>query len=160
MSFGNQRNDGKVTQTAGLMHSYMVQPTISADRLLCSPVLVVLQEPGEKFGPRVKAQMFKRPELNVHCTSCGLVDKSTLSKYFKLFSKYPQAKDSVLLYDSYRGYVDQNNALRQSISNEFKEFTTRNNIEHIFTAPGQPSSNGQAENFVKTVKTPSTSCIL
>lgn len=41
---------------------------------------------------------------------------------------------------------------RQFTSNEFKIFTTNNNIKHIFTAPGQPSTNGQAENFVKTLK--------
>lgn len=41
---------------------------------------------------------------------------------------------------------------RQFTSNEFKEFTVQNGIQHIFTAPGHPSTNGQAENFVKTVK--------
>lgn len=34
---------------------------------------------------------------------------------------------------------------------EFENFIT-NNIDHIFTPPGHPATNGQAENFVKTFK--------
>lgn len=41
---------------------------------------------------------------------------------------------------------------RQFTSNDFRIFTENNQIKHIFTAPGHPSTNGQAENFVKTVK--------
>ncbi|KAJ0169187.1 hypothetical protein K1T71_015314 [Dendrolimus kikuchii] len=37
-------------------------------------------------------------------------------------------------------------------SQEFKVFLNRNGIEHIFTAPYHPSSNGAAENAVKTLK--------
>ncbi|XP_055307850.1 uncharacterized protein K02A2.6-like [Sitodiplosis mosellana] len=41
---------------------------------------------------------------------------------------------------------------RQFTSAEFQEFVKQNGINHIFTAPGNPSTNGQAENFVKTLK--------
>ncbi|XP_055916947.1 uncharacterized protein K02A2.6-like [Eupeodes corollae] len=41
---------------------------------------------------------------------------------------------------------------RQFTSNEFAEFIKNNHIKHIFTAPGHPATNGQAENSVKTVK--------
>lgn len=41
---------------------------------------------------------------------------------------------------------------RQFTSHDFKNFMKMNNIKHIFTAPGHPATNGQAENFVKTVK--------
>lgn len=41
---------------------------------------------------------------------------------------------------------------RQFTSDEFRIFTENNQVKHIFTAPGHPSTNGQAENFVKTVK--------
>ncbi|XP_055307289.1 uncharacterized protein K02A2.6-like [Sitodiplosis mosellana] len=40
----------------------------------------------------------------------------------------------------------------QFTSAEFQEFVKQNGINHIFTAPGNPSTNGQAENFVKTLK--------
>lgn len=37
-------------------------------------------------------------------------------------------------------------------SREFAEFTSGNRIQHVFSAPYHPSSNGAAENAVKTVK--------
>ncbi|XP_055307800.1 uncharacterized protein K02A2.6-like, partial [Sitodiplosis mosellana] len=41
---------------------------------------------------------------------------------------------------------------RQFTSAEFKHFLEMNGIVYIYTAPGHPSTNGQAENFVKTLK--------
>ncbi|XP_017461370.1 PREDICTED: uncharacterized protein K02A2.6-like, partial [Rhagoletis zephyria] len=41
---------------------------------------------------------------------------------------------------------------RQFTSSEFKNFTKKICITHIFTAPGHPATNGQAENFVKALK--------
>lgn len=35
---------------------------------------------------------------------------------------------------------------------EFNQFLRRNNIQHKFSAPGHPASNGQAERFVQEVK--------
>lgn len=40
----------------------------------------------------------------------------------------------------------------QLTSAEFEDFMKRNNIEQIFTSPGHPATNGQAENYVKTFK--------
>lgn len=37
-------------------------------------------------------------------------------------------------------------------SEEFAEFTRKNGIQHIFSAPGHPASNGLAERAVQTVK--------
>lgn len=41
---------------------------------------------------------------------------------------------------------------RSLISDEFEEFLSRNNIQHLTSPPYSPSSNGAAENSVKTVK--------
>ncbi|XP_037930885.1 uncharacterized protein K02A2.6-like [Teleopsis dalmanni] len=41
---------------------------------------------------------------------------------------------------------------RQFVSEEFKNFVNNNKINHILTAPGHPSTNGQAENFIKSLK--------
>ena len=42
---------------------------------------------------------------------------------------------------------------RQFTADEFQEFTKANNIRHIFSAPYHPSTNGEAERFVRTFKT-------
>lgn len=41
---------------------------------------------------------------------------------------------------------------RQFTSKEFEDYMNINNIRHVLTAPGHPATNGQAENFVKTLK--------
>lgn len=41
---------------------------------------------------------------------------------------------------------------RQFTSGEFKQFLENNGVKHILTAPGHPATNGQAENFIKTLK--------
>ncbi|XP_055922784.1 uncharacterized protein K02A2.6-like [Eupeodes corollae] len=64
----------------------------------------------------------------------------TIGKLRELFSRYG-IPDKI---------VSDNGT--QFKSAEFNDFTTRNNIEHIFTSPGHAATNGQAENFVKTFK--------
>ncbi|XP_055306782.1 uncharacterized protein K02A2.6-like, partial [Sitodiplosis mosellana] len=64
----------------------------------------------------------------------------TISKLRDLFSRYG-IPDRI---------VSDNGT--QLTSSEFNDFTTRNNIKHTFTSPGHPATNGQAENFVKTLK--------
>ncbi|XP_055306725.1 uncharacterized protein K02A2.6-like [Sitodiplosis mosellana] len=56
-----------------------------------------------------------------------------------------------LAIDSYSNILVQDNG-RQFTSAEFKHFLEMNGIVYIYTAPGHPSTNGQAENFVKTLK--------
>lgn len=41
---------------------------------------------------------------------------------------------------------------RSLVSDEFEEFLSRNNVQHLTSPPYSPSSNGAAENSVKTVK--------
>ncbi|XP_055918303.1 uncharacterized protein K02A2.6-like [Eupeodes corollae] len=64
----------------------------------------------------------------------------TIGKLRELFSRYG-IPDKI---------VSDNGT--QFKSAEFNDFTTPNNIEHIFTSPGHAATNGQAENFVKTFK--------
>lgn len=41
---------------------------------------------------------------------------------------------------------------RQFTSDNFNEFIKANGIKHSLTPPGHPATNGQAENFIKTLK--------
>lgn len=64
----------------------------------------------------------------------------TVSRLRELFSRY--------------GIVDTlvSDNGTQFTSHDFETFLSLNGIKHILTAPGHPSTNGQAENFVKTFK--------
>lgn len=64
----------------------------------------------------------------------------TIVKLREMFSRY--------------GLVDTlvSDNVPQFTSHEFRKFLSLNGIKHILTAPGHPSTNGQAENFVKTFK--------
>lgn len=64
----------------------------------------------------------------------------TITKLREMFSRYG-------LVDT---IVSDNG--RQFTSEEFQRFLLLNGINHKLTAPGHPSTNGQAENFVKTFK--------
>lgn len=64
----------------------------------------------------------------------------TIKKLNELFSRY--GSSDVLVSDNGTQFTSQ----------EFKIFTDRNGVRHILTAPGHPATNGQAENFVKTLK--------
>lgn len=76
-------------------------------------------------------EVFKTKDTNSHFT---------ISKLRELFCRYG-------LVDT---LVSDNGT--QFTSHEFQHFIKMNKINHILTAPGKPSTNGQAENFVKTVK--------
>ncbi|XP_055910799.1 uncharacterized protein K02A2.6-like [Eupeodes corollae] len=64
----------------------------------------------------------------------------TISKLRELFCRYGLV--DVLVTDNGRQFT----------SHEFSTFTKNNGVKHIFTAPGHPAANGQAENFVKILK--------
>lgn len=108
----------EVTQTSGLTHSYTLQPKVCANGTLLSPVFVVLQELNGIFGPRVRETMFRSNEIEVHCSSSGLVEKRLLVDYFKLFAKYPNTNGGVLIHDSYTGYADRE-YFRNYLPNDF-----------------------------------------
>lgn len=61
---GEKKVECVVQSITSTTHSYTIQPLISADGKLLSPLFLVLKEPSGKFGPVVEANLF-RPE-NVH----------------------------------------------------------------------------------------------
>jgi len=54
-----------------LTHSYTIQPAISADGKLHSPLLIVLQETNGKFGPIVKKNLYKVKNISVYPSNSG-----------------------------------------------------------------------------------------
>lgn len=60
LAFKGQQKVETLTQSLHAMtHSYTIQPLISANGVLLSPLLIVLQEKGGQFGPLVQQKMFK-----------------------------------------------------------------------------------------------------
>ena len=61
---GSRKIEAKVQSVGSTTHSYTIMPLISADGRLHSPMFVVLQESGDKFGPRVSEpgeNLFRSP---------------------------------------------------------------------------------------------------
>ncbi|CAD6235365.1 GSCOCG00012418001-RA-CDS, partial [Cotesia congregata] len=57
-------------------HSYTIQPTISADGKLLSPLFLVLKEPSGKFGPVVEITLFKTDNVYVVPSKSGKLTSS------------------------------------------------------------------------------------
>lgn len=68
-----------VQSVSATTHSYTIQPTISADGRLLSPLFLVLKEPTGKFGPIVEAHMFKPDNVYTMASKSG---KLTSGKFF------------------------------------------------------------------------------
>jgi hypothetical protein len=71
--------EGVVQSISSTTHSYTIQPTISVDGDLLSPLFVVLQEPNGKFGPRVKENLFQAPNIYV-TASVRKIDERTFNR--------------------------------------------------------------------------------
>jgi hypothetical protein len=100
--------EGVVQSISSTTHSYTIQPTISADGDLLSPLFVVLQEPDGKFGPRVEENLFQAPNIYVTASRSGKLTKEHLIEWFKnvYFANTPDK--SILLVDSWTTYNDKN----------------------------------------------------
>ena len=59
-------------------HRYTIQPTISADGKLLSPLYLVLKEPSGKFGPIVQETIFQPINVFVAASKSG---KLTFDKF-------------------------------------------------------------------------------
>ncbi|XP_046143462.1 uncharacterized protein LOC123988246 [Osmia bicornis bicornis] len=88
-------------------HSYTIQPTITADGRLLSPLFMVLQEANGQFGPIVQKTLFKPTNVYVTASKSGKLT----SAHFKIWLEevfFPNTKTtSVLLLDSWSGHCEQ-----------------------------------------------------
>jgi hypothetical protein len=76
-----------VQSVSSTTHSYTIQPLISADGRLLSPLYLVLKEKGGEFGPNVKKNLFKADNVHVEASSSGkLTTGKHIHKYFQTIS--------------------------------------------------------------------------
>jgi len=66
-----------------LTHSYTIQPLISADDILKSPLLIVLQEAGGYFGPMVQKSIYKADNILVFASKSRKLTSDLAIKWFE-----------------------------------------------------------------------------
>jgi hypothetical protein len=100
-------------------HSYTIQPTISKNGKLLSPLFIVLQEPTGSFGPRVMQTLFTAPNIYVRSSKSGKLTKEELKIWFTEVFFPAVGERSVLLLDSWTTYKDK--AMIKSVTPADKE---------------------------------------
>jgi hypothetical protein len=129
--WGSTEVEGVVQSISATTHSYTIQPTISKDGKLLSPLFIVLQEPEGKFGPRVQQELFSAPNIYVTASKSGKLTKDHLKVWFERVF-FPSVGDkSVLLLDSWTTYNDK--AMIKSVTPANKEL-------EILTIPPKTTS--------------------
>ena len=105
---GKKRVEAVAKSLSSLTHSYTIQPTISADGRLLSPLYIVLQEKDGKFPAKFDPKKDVPKNIFLQASSSGKLTKQHLLNWFaKVYFK--QAPDeSVLLLDSWTTYNDEN----------------------------------------------------
>lgn len=109
-----------VGSTAGTTHSYTIQPTISADGHLLSPMIVCLQEPSGSFGENVARGLHKAPNLYVVASKSGKMTKELILEWFRNVYFPIAPLSSILFVDSWTGFNDRNAIEKQNKTD--KEF--------------------------------------
>lgn len=66
-----------------LTYSYTIQPIISADGILKSPLLIVLQKTNREFGPIVEKSIYKADNICVYPSKSGKLTSNLVIKWFE-----------------------------------------------------------------------------
>ena len=104
---GTRRIETKVQSVNANTHSYTIQPLISMDGTLHSPMLIILQEKDGVFGPNVMKKMEKCDNLIIRCTRSGIVSKKVLHDWFLDHFFKVCGEKCLLLIDSLGSYKDR-----------------------------------------------------
>lgn len=102
-------------------HSYTIQPVISADGVLQTPMLVVLKEPTGNFGSQVFKKLKQRSNISVDCSKSGKLGKEHLKTWFEKVYFPNSPEKSLLLVDSWNVY--KNRELINSVKPENKSLS-------------------------------------
>lgn len=101
---GTQQVTGRVQSQGAMTHSYTIQPTVSMDGTLMTPLFIVLQEKDGVFGPIVSETMFKHPEIHPVASTSGKVTNAIIDGWTSdIFFKKAGSK-SLLIVDALKMY--------------------------------------------------------
>ena len=82
---GSKEIECVVQSISSTTYSYTIQPTISVDGKLLSPLYHVLKEMGGDFGPRVEKTLFKRTNVFVSASKSGKLTSGKNSLNYTFF---------------------------------------------------------------------------
>lgn len=100
---GTQKVECLAQSINSLTHSYTIQPIVSADGKLHSPLLIVLKEPDGKFGPLVQSTIYKADNIYVLPSKSGKLTSDIVTEWFKNVFLLAADTDSLLILDSWTG---------------------------------------------------------
>lgn len=104
---GKRRIEARVKSQSALTHSYTIQPLVSMDGTLHTPMLVVLQESNGVFGVRVMETMKKPPNLYLKAGRSHIVTKQIVQDWFTELHFPTAGEKSLLLVDALPAYKDR-----------------------------------------------------
>lgn len=102
-SVGEKSTLALVSSQNAITHSYTIQPIISMEGKLLSPLFLCLKEPSGKFGPIVSKNLRPAPNLRVHCSSSGKMTKELVTKFIMECLEPNVDQKCLLLFDSWKG---------------------------------------------------------
>lgn len=82
---GSKQVECLVQSVSSTTHSYTIQPTISAEGKLLSPLFIVLKEPTGKFGPVVETTIFKPSNVFLTASKSGKLTSGICIPYVLLY---------------------------------------------------------------------------
>ncbi|XP_071577354.1 uncharacterized protein [Temnothorax nylanderi] len=97
---GIKKVESVVQSISATTHSYTIQPTISADGRLLSPLFITLKEVTGTFGPRVQETLFNAPNIFVTASKSGKLTSNHVKTWLKDVFFPNVGPKSVLLLDS------------------------------------------------------------
>ena len=118
LSFKGELKIEALAQSLNSMtHSYTIQPLISANGTLLSPLLIVLQEKDGIFGPRIRKNLFTAENVYVLASKSGKLTSNLVQKWFTDIFLPSTNNESILLLDSWSG---QNSQMLNNLSTSGK----------------------------------------
>lgn len=113
---GSKTVENVVQSISSTTHSYTIQPTISAEGRLFSPLFMVLKEPKGEFGPIVTKNLFKAPNIYLEASKSGKLSSELLQTWIQDVFLPNCGETAVLLLDSWTGQCEH--TVRQVIPKE------------------------------------------
>lgn len=156
-----------IVKTKALARSYVWWPNIdrSIEETIANCLTCKLSQPSPERALLSPWQPTAGPWSRIHIDFAGPIQGNHFLLIVDSYSKWIEVyrtknattnftinclRDTFCRFGLIDTLVSDNG--RQFTSDEFKQFTERNGIKHILNAPGHPSTNGQAEVYVKTFK--------